>query len=167
MTTRFTEAYIQPGETLTLVAPYAVAGGGGAKVGALFGVAKADVESGAEGEFQMCGVHYLAKTTSQAWTQGGKLYWDDSTKKLTTDGTAGMLVGAATADAGSSDTFGYCKLNGTAPAMLEGPEAAVADVATADADSTYGAAEATLINEIKTQLNALLARLRLNGAIAP
>jgi hypothetical protein len=37
---------------------------------------------------------------------------------------------------------------------------AVADVATADADATYGQPEADLINECKDQLNALLASLR-------
>ena len=40
---------------------------------------------------------------------------------------------------------------------------AVADVATADADGTYGTPEADLINELKAQLNALLAELRARG----
>ena len=34
------------------------------------------------------------------------------------------------------------------------------DVATADADATYGTEERDLINELKTNLNALLAALR-------
>lgn len=46
------------------------------------------------------------------------------------------------------------------------PAAAVADVATADADGTYGAPEATLINELKTQLNTTLARMRTVGILA-
>jgi hypothetical protein len=44
--------------------------------------------------------------------------------------------------------------------------AAVASVATADADATYGQPEADLINETKDQLNALLASLRAAGVIA-
>lgn len=47
------------------------------------------------------------------------------------------------------------------------PTAAVANVAAANADATYGAEEATLINELKTQLNALLAVLRTAGIITP
>jgi hypothetical protein len=43
--------------------------------------------------------------------------------------------------------------------------AAVASVASADADATYGAPEATLINELKTQLNALLAAMRTAGLL--
>lgn len=38
--------------------------------------------------------------------------------------------------------------------------AAVADVATADANATYDTAERDLLNECKDQLNALLAALR-------
>lgn len=37
---------------------------------------------------------------------------------------------------------------------------AVDDVATADADATFGTAERDLINELKAQLNALLQELR-------
>ena len=43
--------------------------------------------------------------------------------------------------------------------------AAVADVATANADATYGQPEADLINELKTKVNALLASLRTAGVI--
>jgi hypothetical protein len=42
---------------------------------------------------------------------------------------------------------------------------AIADVATANADATYGQPEADLINELKTKLNAALAALRAAGLI--
>lgn len=45
-------------------------------------------------------------------------------------------------------------------------EVAVADVATANADATYGQPEADLINELKTKLNAALAELRKAGIIS-
>lgn len=44
---------------------------------------------------------------------------------------------------------------------------AVANVATANADATYGQPEADLVNELKTKVNALLASLRTAGVIAP
>ena len=44
--------------------------------------------------------------------------------------------------------------------------AAVDDVATADADTTYDQGTADLINELKTQLNDLLAKLRTAGYLA-
>lgn len=46
-------------------------------------------------------------------------------------------------------------------------EVAVADVATANADATYGQPEADLINELKSKLNAALAELRKAGVLAP
>lgn len=45
------------------------------------------------------------------------------------------------------------------------PGDAVADVATADADATYGQPEADLLNEVKDQLNATLASLRAAGLL--
>ena len=39
----------------------------------------------------------------------------------------------------------------------------VAEVVTADADGTYGAPEAALLNEIKASLNALIATLKNAG----
>lgn len=143
MTTRFTSALVADGETLTLTAPYTVSGGSGALVGSIFGVAKADVASGVDGQFQVEGVFYLDKTTSQAWTQGQKIFWNDSTKKCTSDATAGQLIGVATVAAGSSDTFGYLRLNESVPSMLEGAEGAVADLIDSSgggtADGTIGA----------------------------
>lgn len=46
-------------------------------------------------------------------------------------------------------------------------EVAVANVTAANAGGTYTAAEQTLINELKTKLNAALAELRKAGIIAP
>lgn len=53
---------------------------------------------------------------------------------------------------------------GDKPALASATKAAaVADVATANADATYGQPEADLINELKTKLNAALAALRAAG----
>ena len=43
--------------------------------------------------------------------------------------------------------------------------AVVASVVEADADSTFGAPEAALVNEIKVVLNLVVARLRAHGLI--
>ncbi|MDG4799044.1 hypothetical protein [Micromonospora sp. WMMD980] len=59
-------------------------------------------------------------------------------------------------------------LNGDKGAQRAGKRgAAVASVATANADATYGQPEADLINELKTKVNALLTQLRAAGVIAP
>jgi predicted RecA/RadA family phage recombinase len=128
---------------LELVAPYTVSGGSGAKVGtSLFGVAMMDIASAATGPFAMEGLFKLAKTTSQAWTAGDRLYWDDSGKKLTTDATAGLFVGVCTVAAGSSDATGYCRLNEGAPGLNSGSQGTLADLTDnsggASADGTIG-----------------------------
>ncbi len=59
---------------------------------------------------------------------------------------------------------GVLKINGTQ--VLAARQAAVADVS-GTADTTYSSNEVTMINDLKAQLNALLARLRTHGLIAP
>lgn len=159
--------FVQPGRHLTLTAPYARNAGQGALVGSLFGVALSTVANAAAGEFAVEGVWDLTKTSAQAWTLGDKVHWDDTNKRCDTTPTVGPLIGVATAAAANPSSTGRVKLNGTVPGLVQGRQAAVADVATADADGTYGSPEATLINELKTQLNALLADLRAAGIIAP
>lgn len=104
--------YIQPGCTLELVAPYDVASGAGAKVGSIFGVATDSVLSGASQSFAVEGVFDLAKTTSQAWSQGAPLYWDNSGKLVTTVSTSNLFIGHAVVAALSADTVGRVRLHG-------------------------------------------------------
>lgn len=106
--------YIQPGDVITLTAPYAVASGGGALVGSIFGVATAPVASGAEGEFKTTGVLDLAKTSAQAWTVGALIYWDDTNKVATSTASTNKLIGCALLAAANPSSTGRVRLNGTA-----------------------------------------------------
>lgn len=62
---------------------HALTSGPGEKVGQLFGVAT--------------GVFELTKISSQAWTVGALVYWDDTNKRCTTVTTANLLIGVAAA----------------------------------------------------------------------
>lgn len=104
--------YVQDGDTLTLTAPYAVTSGGGALVGAMFGVAVGDAANGALVALRTTGVFSLAKTTGAAWTVGQKIYWDNTAKECAGTATGNTLVGVATAAAASGDTTGIVRLNG-------------------------------------------------------
>lgn len=117
--------FIQEGESLNLLAPYAVSSGDGFQVGSLFAVAASAAINGAAVVGIICGVFDLAKTSAQAWTVGQKIYWDNSLKVCTTDGTLGMLIGTATAIAANPTATGYVRLNGAAPASSEGPQPAI------------------------------------------
>lgn len=104
--------FIKPGDTLTLTAPYNVSSGGGMLVGSIFGVATETVLSGANVEAALDGVYDLAKTTGEAWTQGAVLYWNDTTKALTTTASTNKRVGYAAAAALSGDTIGRAYIPG-------------------------------------------------------
>lgn len=166
--------YIQPGHTLTLTAPYAVANGTGALIGSIFGVASSDVASGADGEFVTEGVWNLAKTSAQAWTQGQKIYWDDGNKRADSDGTVGPLIGVATKAASNPSTTGRVKLLGVPASASEGPQAAIADLtlttltdSPASADALRDELVAAWKVEMEGKINDILAALRARGDIAP
>jgi predicted RecA/RadA family phage recombinase len=113
--------YVQPGDTVTLLAPAALASGEPFAVGALFGVAAYAAGSGDEVEAKRTGVFDLPKTTGEAWTVGARLYWNAGTKKLTTTVGSNLFVGAALAAAGESAETGRVILAGTVAAVPPPP----------------------------------------------
>lgn len=104
--------FVQKGETLTLAAPYAVASGGGLKVGSIFGVAVTAADSGATVETCTTGVYELPKASAQAWTAGAKVYWDDTAKHCTSAASGNTLIGVATEAAANPSSTGRVRLNG-------------------------------------------------------
>ena len=98
--------FIQPGGTVTLTAPSDVSSGDGLLVGSLFGVASGDAASGADVEAVTEGVFDLAKTSAQAWSQGDKVYWDDTNKECTVVAAGNVLIGVAMVDAANPTDTG-------------------------------------------------------------
>lgn len=107
--------FIQEGKSLTLTAPYDVASGAGALIGATFGVASNDVLSGVEGVFQLEGVYPLAKSTaaSSGGAQGARAYWITATKLITASASGNTLIGVFTATCADSDSTCTVRLNGS------------------------------------------------------
>lgn len=105
--------YIQPGNTITLPAPYAVASGDGLLVGAIFGIATGSAALNAEVETLTEGVVELRKAPSQAWAVGARIYWDNAARLATTVVASNTLIGAATEPVagGANDTIGRVRLN--------------------------------------------------------
>jgi len=102
---------IQEGEVLALAAPYAVASGGGALIGAIFGVAVTALANAEVGSFQLEGVYTLPKATGAA-TLGAKAYWDNTNKNVTATATSNTLIGVFVAAYASGDTSAIVRLNG-------------------------------------------------------
>lgn len=106
-------SYVQPGNTITVPAPYALTSGQGAKVGQAFGVATNDAALAADVALDLTGVFDLVKIGSQAWTVGALVYWDDTNKRCTTVAAGNLLVGVATiaVAGGAGNTTGRVRLN--------------------------------------------------------
>lgn len=106
--------YVQPGNTITLTAPYAVTSGDGLLVGAIFGVAAGTAILGDPVETAVEGVYDLKKVASQAWAAGDKIYWDNTAKNTTKTLTSNTLIGVATeaVAGGATDLIGRVRLNG-------------------------------------------------------
>ena len=106
--------YIQNGENIAVTAKADIASGAGVLVGALFGVATGNVKSGAKVTLVRIGVFELPKTSEQAWTEGAKVYWDDTNKLCTTTKTSNTLIGVAARAAKNPSPTGSVLLDGAA-----------------------------------------------------
>ncbi|MDK6078930.1 DUF2190 family protein [Massilia varians] len=103
---------IQKGDVITVIAPYAVTGGQGVKVGALFGVAAGDATQGNPVEIDRTGVYALAAVTADTGAAGDKMYWDDTARRITKTATSNILVGALAVSKSGSDTAATVLLDG-------------------------------------------------------
>jgi predicted RecA/RadA family phage recombinase len=103
---------IQDGDVLPLPAPYAVASGGGALIGSIFGVAVTALANAEVGSFQLRGVYSLPKATGAA-TLGAKAYWDNTNKNVTATAGSNTLIGVFVAAYASGDTLANVRLNGS------------------------------------------------------
>ncbi len=105
--------YVQPGNTITLTAPYAVTSGDGLLVGSIFGVAAGTAALGEAVETAVEGVYDLKKVASQAWAAGDKVYWDNTAREATKTTTSNTLIGVAVVAVagGAGDTIGRVRLN--------------------------------------------------------
>ena len=105
--------YVQPGNTITLTAPYAVTSGDGLLIGSIFGVAAGTAAVGEAVEAALTGVYDLKKVASQAWAAGDKVYWDNTAKEATKTTTSNTLIGVAVVAVagGASDIIGRVRLN--------------------------------------------------------
>jgi predicted RecA/RadA family phage recombinase len=85
--------FSQPGEVITVTAPYALTSGQAAKAGAIFGVASGDAAAGTAVELKRKGGFELAAVTADTGAAGAKVYWDDNARRITTTAGSNTLVG--------------------------------------------------------------------------
>jgi len=104
--------FIQPGNVVTLVAPYNLISGQGALVGAIFGIAATDALQGTPVEAVRDGVFVLGAVTADTLAIGEKVYWDNTARRITKTATNNVLVGAAAAAKSGTETSATVLLDG-------------------------------------------------------
>ena len=97
------KTFIQPGDSLTVSAPYAVTSGQGVLLGALFGIAAYDAAISTTVEIQTEGVFDITKEPALAISAGARVYWDNTNRRITTTATGNYQVGIATLAALAAD----------------------------------------------------------------
>ena len=105
--------YVQKGESLTIAAPYDVLSGGGVKSGLIFGVASGDALSGADVDVVTLGVFDMPKVSADAFAIGAAVYWNDTTKLVTSTVTSNTKIGVAVKAAANPSATVNARLNGT------------------------------------------------------
>ena len=115
--------HVKPGAVLTFTAP-----SGGVVSGTLYIInntaclALTSAADGAAFEAAIEGVFRLPKAPSQAWLQGARIMWDNTSNKRASNATTtgffpiGIAEGAVAGGAG--DTVGVVRLNGIATVAL-------------------------------------------------
>jgi predicted RecA/RadA family phage recombinase len=104
--------FVQPGETLTVTAPYALAAGEGCLVGSIFGVACGTYANGAtDAEVIVEGVFDITTLGTDTPAQGALAYWDNTNKRLTTTSSGNTKVGVFTVAKANGVTVGRVRLN--------------------------------------------------------
>lgn len=103
--------FVQPGEMLDLVAPSGgVTSGLAVKIGSIIAIAAITAAADAEFAGAVTGVFDVAAATSQAWTVGATVYWDDTAKVFTTTASTHQKAGYAVAAKGSAAAEGRVRL---------------------------------------------------------
>ena len=105
--------FVQPGDTITVAAPYALDPGAGAQVESIFGVANGAAASGATVDLTVVGVFDLPKVSTDAFSVGAPVYWDDTAKLATSDDEGGNIkIGVVIRAAGNPSALVRLRLSG-------------------------------------------------------
>jgi predicted RecA/RadA family phage recombinase len=91
--------------SIPMVVPYAggILSGQGLLVGAFFGVAAADAAQNATVECETRGEFELTKEPALAISQGARVFWDNTNRRITTTATGNFQVGLCTVAALAAD----------------------------------------------------------------
>lgn len=106
--------FIQPGDILTLTAPSGgVVSGNVYKINDLIVVAVHSAAVGEDFEGRCTGVMEVPKASADSFSAGAKIYWNDSSKEMTTTSGGNTLVGVASETVASGIDVAPVRWNGS------------------------------------------------------
>jgi len=83
------------GETVPVIAPYAVTSGNGVLVGSYFGVAKHTAAISTQVETERLGCVTLPAVSANTFAQGALVYWDNVARNCTSTSASNRIIGTA------------------------------------------------------------------------
>lgn len=104
--------YVQPGDVITVIAPYNVSAGDGVHLLTLFGVAVSDAAQGSPVPIKTTGVFDLPKEATDTFGVGNDVYWHPDLRRCVD--APGIPIGHSLAEAGDGTTTIRVRL-GTPP----------------------------------------------------
>lgn len=104
--------YLQPGDMITVAAPYALTGGAGCLVDSLFGVSASVAALGEPAEIKTTGVFGLKADAAAVGAVGAKAYWDNTAKQVTATVGTNKLIGVFTTAKLATVVSADVRLNG-------------------------------------------------------
>jgi len=105
--------FVQPGDILTVTAPYALASGDGCLVNTLFGVACGAYGNGVtNAEIKTTGVFDITALTTDVGAVGAAAYWDNTNKRITVTSSGNTKVGVFAGAKANGETTARVRLNG-------------------------------------------------------
>ncbi len=91
-------SFVHQGLNVEIAAPYEVQPGGGVLKGALFGIARSWAQAGDSVEVSTTGVFDLDRNPHEDWRVGDRIYWNDESRRFTTNAENAVLVGFAVSE---------------------------------------------------------------------
>lgn len=105
--------FVQPGEVMTFTAPAGgVVSGTGVKIGGLLVIATVTAAVGEKFTGLVVGVVEHAKLSTEVWTEGLAVNWDNTNKRFTVVTTGNFKAGVAAEPTVNPSATGKVRLNG-------------------------------------------------------
>jgi predicted RecA/RadA family phage recombinase len=108
--------YVSSGNSAALAMPYDRTSGQGVQVGTLFGVCQGDALTGVSQTVVFRGIFDLTKEPALVISQGARVFWDNTNRRVTTTATSNVCIGHCITAAAGADATVRVRLQPNHPA---------------------------------------------------